>query len=339
MSRSRLRSARAKFVRRYRFPCTAGVVAGLALLLAGCAGSSDGSSSAAGSAEEAAASNTGGLDTGDSRSGLVDIGGGRELYLECRGAGSPTVVLVSGTQGAHDEWTHVFEDSDATEPKPSDGAVLPEVARFTRVCAYDRPGTTLFGGEVAPSTIVKQPTTAQEGVSDLHALLEAAGEPGPYVVVGASWGGLIAKLFASTYPADVSGLVFVDGASEFFEETLTPDQWKGWMDVIAESVAKSPDLDTPAYEPSVEALQAAPPVPPVPAVVLTADQPWDLQVGHSGSTWPAWKRSQDLLATALNAEHVTRTNSGHPIGVQQPALVVDAIRNVVDSARSSGSAS
>jgi pimeloyl-ACP methyl ester carboxylesterase len=262
----------------------------------------------------------------------LDIGGGRTIYLECRGTGSPTVLLVSGTQGAGDEWTHVFEGADPTEPTPSDHAVLPEVAQFTRVCAYDRPGTTRFGGELVPSTPVRQPTTAEEGVSDLHALLAAADQPGPYVVVGASWGGLIAKLFASTYPDEVSGLVLVDGASEIVKETFTPGQWNGWMEKVDESLAAAPGLETPSYEPSVEALAAAP-VPSVPAVVLTAEKPWDLNVGNDGSTWPAWLEAQDLLAAQLGAEHVTNTNSGHAIGVEQPALVVDAIRTVVDTAR------
>ncbi len=265
--------------------------------------------------------------------GLVDIGGGHSLFLECRGAGVPVVVLVAGTQGAGDEWTHVFDGGDTSAaPIPSDRAVLPRVARFTRVCAYDRPGTTRFGGEVSPSTLVRQPTTAQEGVSDLHALLTAAGESGPYVLVGASWAGLIVKQFASTYPAEVSGLVFVDGASEFVKETFTPAQWTGWMEKIKSS-ASPEGLETPAYEPSVEALRAAPPVPAMPAVVLTAEKPWDLQVGD-GSTWPGWLEAQDRLAALLNAKHITNTNSGHAIGVEQPALVVDAIRSVVDSARS-----
>jgi pimeloyl-ACP methyl ester carboxylesterase len=187
---------------------------------------------------------------------------------------------------------------------------------------------------LAPSTLVRQPTTAQDGASDLHALLVAAEEPGPYVLVGASWAGLIVKLFASTYPDQVSGLVFVDGASELVKETFTAEQWDGWMEKIDASLATAGDLEIPAYEPSVEDLEDVPPPPRVPAVVLTAEQPWDLEVGDSGSTWPAWLAAQDLLATTLDADHVTNTDSGHAIGVEQPALVVDAIRRVVDAARS-----
>jgi hypothetical protein len=72
---------------------------------------------------------------------LVDIGGGRQMYLECKGAGSPTVVFISGTRVAHDDWTVLL---DTTSPggarKSSQSAVLSQVSTFTRVCAYDRPG-------------------------------------------------------------------------------------------------------------------------------------------------------------------------------------------------------
>jgi hypothetical protein len=74
--------------------------------------------------------------------GLVAIGGGRKMYLQCRGTGSPTVVLVSGLDSAADVWTGYQADPSL--------AVLAQVARFTRACAYDRPGTTV-GEKLAPS--------------------------------------------------------------------------------------------------------------------------------------------------------------------------------------------
>lgn len=267
--------------------------------------------------------------------GLVDIGGGRKMFIGCRGAGSPTVILVSGAQGASDDWTHAADPADpAGHPKPSDSAVFPQVSKFTRACAYDRPGTPRFDDILSSSTPVQQPTTAQDGVADLHALLNAAHEPGPYVLVGASWGGMIVKLYASTYPNDVYGLVFVDAASEYLKTTLTPAQWAGWMQKI-KTMADSKDVEVPDYEPSVEQVRAAPPAPSVAAVVLTSDKPWDLRVGESGSTWPAWLAAQDRLATLLNAKHVTNTNSGHAINIEQPQRVGEAIHEVLAAARSS----
>jgi pimeloyl-ACP methyl ester carboxylesterase len=265
---------------------------------------------------------------------LVSIGGDRQVYLECRGAGSPTVVLVSGTGGAADEWTDALDPADpAAGPKPREFAVLPTVASFTRVCAYDRPGTTRNDGSLSPSTLVAQPTTAQAGVGDLQAVLSAAGEHAPYLLVGASWGAMIVMLFARTDFPQVAGLVSVDGASQFLRDTLTPDQWSDWMHKI-DAMDPSTGREVPNYDASIDEIRAAPPMPHVlPAAVLTSSKPWDLQVGNSGSTWPAWLTAQDRLAGELHASHITDTNSGHGISLEQPQLVANAIRDVVDRAR------
>jgi hypothetical protein len=67
-----------------------------------------------------------------SSGGLVDIGGGRKIYLECGGTGSPTVVLISGTRGAHDDWTDLIDPKNPNSaPKPGDSAVFPQVSKFT----------------------------------------------------------------------------------------------------------------------------------------------------------------------------------------------------------------
>jgi pimeloyl-ACP methyl ester carboxylesterase len=150
--------------------------------------------------------------------GLVDIGSGRKLTRECRGSGSPTVVLVSGLDAAADVWI-------GYQANPS-LAVFAAVARFTRVCAYDRPGAPV-GDDLRPSrsTPVRQPTTAHDAVRDLNALLQAAGEPGPYLLVGHSYGGLITRLYASEYASSVAGLVFVDAFAPQWQTALTPEQW------------------------------------------------------------------------------------------------------------------
>ena len=147
--------------------------------------------------------------------GLVDIGGGRKMYLECRGAGSPTVVLVAGLKGSAEDWNIT---------KQSKPTVFAEVAKFSRVCAYDRPGTPV-GEKPSRSDPVPQPTTAGDAVADLHALLNSAGEAKPYVLVGHSYGGLVVRLYASAYPEDVCGLVLVDALSEELRNAETPEQW------------------------------------------------------------------------------------------------------------------
>jgi pimeloyl-ACP methyl ester carboxylesterase len=265
-------------------------------------------------------------------SGMVPIGNDRTMYLECIGTGSPTVVLVSGFRGAHDDWTHVVDPAHPTDaPIPARSAVFPEVSRFTRVCAYDRPGTTRFGGGPTASSLVPQPTTAGDGAADLHALLTAARELGPFVVVAHSWGGLIARLFASQYPNEVVGLVLLDPGSEFLKTSLAPAQWAKFVQA-AKVLGEPGDLELADYEPSVAALRAAAPVRAIPVVVLSSDKPFDFGVGGT-ATWPAWGAAQDRVATLLNARHITRTNSGHFIQGEQPLLVTKAIRQVVEIVR------
>ncbi len=98
------------------------------------------------------------------------------MYLECRGTGSPTVVLVAGLRGSAEDWSI----SNTSAP-----AVFSEVAKFTRVCGYDRPGTPV-GEKPSRSDPAPQPATAGDAVADLHALLTDAGEAGPYVLAGHS---------------------------------------------------------------------------------------------------------------------------------------------------------
>ena len=127
---------------------------------------------------------------GGGLSGLVDIGGGRKMYLECSGTGSPTVVLISGKGNGAADWSEVLDPADPArhadydavawgkgDLHKSDAAVFPMVSRFTRVCAYDRPGVRLDGPD--QSTPVDQPHPAEQAADDLHRLLIAGGETGP----------------------------------------------------------------------------------------------------------------------------------------------------------------
>jgi len=121
---------------------------------------------------------------------LVDIGG-RRLALHCSGTGSPTVVFESPSGTAGWEWWRV----------------QPKVAARTRACTYDRAGY----GFSDPSP---RPADAANAVDDLHALLKAAGLAPPYVLVGSSFGGAVAQLFAWTHPGEVQGLVLVEPMHE-----------------------------------------------------------------------------------------------------------------------------
>jgi len=292
--------------------------------------------------------------TGDF-SGLVDIDG-RSLYVECRGQGGPTVILEAGSLGRSDVWSR-----DNLRPAGQRTMVLPGVAAFTRVCTYDRPGTI---GEVNPdldpsgplffpsrSDPVRQPRTARDMVAELHALLRAADIPGPYVLVGHSAGGLLVRLYASTYPDEVVGMVLVDATNEEvwrrFQEALAPPQW---AEFEATTVEDRELLD--AY-PEAERWWTAPladsssvnqvrqarkdtPIRPMPLVVLAHGIPFAAPI----SGWPTaemegimFALQQDLAQLVPDARLIVATESGHNIHQDQPELVIDAIQQVVAAVR------
>src|SRR5437764_7091655 len=273
--------------------------------------------------------------------GLVDIGGGRKMYMKCNGIGSPTAVLVGGLRASADDW----DISDKSKP-----TVFTGVAKFTRVCVCDRPGTPI-GDKPSRSDPVPQPTTAKDAIADLHALLSAAGEAGPYVLVGHSYGALIVRLYASTYPKEVSGLVLIDALSEGLQDAETPEEWTIQRKLIEGDVRESVDL-YPALERidvarSLKQVRAAQPLASIPIVVLSADRPWGPQVppmiaaGKLPADIPAdfgyvtdatQKKAQQRLAKLVpNEKHITNTNSRHEIQKEQPQLVIDAIREVVEA--------
>ena len=274
--------------------------------------------------------------------GMVDVGG-RMLYFECEGAGSPTVILEAGFRTRADLWSE-----DLVQPDAPRTMVLPGVAQFTRVCAYDRPGTaTVRDGELLTSRSdpAPMPRTAEDAVADLHALLEAASIPGPYVLVGHSFGGLFMRLYAATYPEDVVGLVLVDAFSEAMEDEMTPEQWAAYDAIfqpVPPQLADYEDLEFTELDLSVDQVReaaAASPLRPIPLVVLSRGQamamPDDLPGGLSGPMLEdAWQTAQAGLAALLpDARHVIATESEHYIQLQQPDLVIEAVRDVVEAVR------
>lgn len=279
--------------------------------------------------------------------GLVEIGDGRELWLECRGQGSPTVILESGAGNTAGIW-----DTMALGPDSGKTAVLPGIAAFTRVCAYDRPGTVLNADHRSRSDPVSMPRTAADAVADLDALLGAAGVPGPYVLVGHSYGGIIVRLYAAMYPDEVAGLVLVDASHEEqtarYQAALTPEQWAAFerlQEQVSPDLADYADLERIDFEASFAQMQEANPLPPLPLVVLTHGVPLGAELPPEARSalppdfpWDAfetvWQELQaELAALTPDARQVMATESGHYIQLQQPELVIDAVREVAEAVR------
>jgi pimeloyl-ACP methyl ester carboxylesterase len=283
--------------------------------------------------------NTSSTPTSGDFAGLVEIGGGRKIFLECRGSGSPIVIFESGYRNDADIWSAQLE--------PGASAVFPEVARFTRVCAYDRPGTFLDGDHFGRSTAAPMPRTVRDLVSDLHALLQTAHVPGPYVFAAHSFGGILARLYASTYPNEVVGMVLVDALSEKVRKSLTPEQWKFYVNFgftkPTPGLEKYKDIETLDVNASLDQIgkaAAAEPLRPMPVFVLTQGQPFDLSpwqplpADFPGALDQAWHATQGALATlSPNAKHKVATKSSHYIQLQEPQLVIDAIKRVVEAVR------
>src|ERR1700722_9878115 len=130
---------------------------------------------------------------------LINVGA-LKMHMDCTGQGSPAVILESGLGDSYVSWRKV----------------QPQIAKFTRVCSYDRAGLGFSG----PSS---RPRTSQVMAEELHALLGAADIAPPYVLVGHSMGGFDVRLFASRYRSEVAGMVLVDSSHPDQENRFPPE--------------------------------------------------------------------------------------------------------------------
>ncbi len=281
----------------------------------------------------------------DDFAGTVDIGG-RDIFVETHGSGAPTVVFLSGYRTSGMYWT-----DDLLQPDEPRSMVMANVSEFTHAVAYDRPGTYApIGPEdiiVSRSEAIAQPRTALEVVAELHDTLQAAAVPGPYVLAGHSLGGFFARLFASTYPEDVVGMVLVDAFSERLETLLFPENYetlkKFNQDNGTDTVIPIPgygDVETVPWGADNEVMReaaAASPLRPMPLAVLAHGLAFPLPEGSGFTTEdlePLLRAANENLATLVpNARFFVAADSGHDIHQDQPQLVIEAIRQVVEGVR------
>jgi pimeloyl-ACP methyl ester carboxylesterase len=273
-------------------------------------------------------------------SGRVAIAGGRKLYIECRGKGTPTVMLEAGTGDLGKIWS--------LPPLGPGQAVLPAVSQFTRVCAYDRPGTYLLPDDLSRSDPVVMPRSALDIVRDERALLRSAHIPAPYVLVGHSFGGMASRLYATLHPRRIAGLVSIDAQNEDFvaayKELLTPEQYTAAVlnpgpPPGLEDYAAVERLDLEVSAAQTAQAQSDMPLQRMPLVVLSHSRTIPNPFGFPPD-WPvtalesAFQASQDKLAELVpGARHLIAAKSGHYIQLDQPKLVTRAVRSVVREAR------
>lgn len=236
--------------------------------------------------------------SGESRQIEVD---GHRMHLVTAGAGSPTVVLEGGSGWSLEEWDRV----------------QPELARFARVVAYDRPG--LGASEACPKA-----ETAERVARELHAALHAAGFSPPYVLVAHSMGGPYARVFTHLFPREVVGLVLIDPAPEHFYERVRAE-----LPDLAAVIDNAPDAPHGAERAAVDTtlLQAAAsdPMPAIPIVVLTRGQ-WGGAPPQLARIWT--EEHERWVKRTPTARLVVAQKSGHVIPREQPALVVQAVQEV-----------
>lgn len=249
----------------------------------------------------------------DARGRQVDIGG-RSLYLDCRGSGSPTVVLEAGMGGGAAGW----------------GSVLPAIAERTRVCAYDRAGL----GRSEP----RGRHSAVDVAADLRAVLDAAGERAPYLVVGHSLGGVYGRIFSARERPDVAGIVLVDAFNPDLWGRLVavmpPDkqpEWRDFLEPTFDLVERTEDLD---WGRTAEELAATSVVGlPIEVVVVrqTFDGIPDLEPATVDAMYTAWRGGLESLSDDVRI--TVLTDSGHLVQLDRPSAIVDAVDRLLERSR------
>jgi pimeloyl-ACP methyl ester carboxylesterase len=276
---------------------------------------------------------------------LIDAGGYR-MRIDCMGQGTPTVILDSGLGDSYISWRKV----------------QPHIARFTRVCSYDRAG--LGYSDSSP-----RPRTSKDFAKELHVLLHNAQIVPPYVLVGHSMGGFDVRLYASLYRSQVAAMVLVDSSHPEQQKRLPPelnDFDASWLreqeffefampfgiprllgfcgndaeeraaecnfHSLRESVA---ELKTIAKSAAQTASTGS--LGNLPLVVLSRDPDspqYDLPEDLVKPASDAWQQMQrELAQLSTRGTQVIAKNSGHYIQLDRPGLVIEAIRKIVDQAR------
>jgi pimeloyl-ACP methyl ester carboxylesterase len=230
--------------------------------------------------------------------------GDHQLRVLVRGNGTPTVILESFGPANLEAWNRI----------------QPGIARFTRVFSYDHGG---YGGsEPGP-----KPRDATQIARELRVALRNAEAHPPYVLVGYSFGGPYIRVFASLFPDEIIGMVFVDPTQEGFMLMLNREFPE--MNVVTDQQRREQGEWGMQWSSMKQAENARLPV--VPITLITGARAHDALSRHLLPRWEA--EHAKWLCHFPWARHVVTTNSGHGVVYTEPELIIDAVRNVVEQAR------
>jgi pimeloyl-ACP methyl ester carboxylesterase len=239
------------------------------------------------------------------------------------------VQVASGGSG---RYTVIFESGFGTDLRAW-RKVAPEIARVARTVTYSRAG---YGS----SDLRPEPRTIEQNTIELEQLIAAAKFAPPYILVGHSYGGFLARSFAARHPGQIAGMVLVDPTDEGFNPALRK------LDAVraAEDDRKFAAIVPPKFQSELKLLQPvldsgtltlAGPLPNVPAVLLTSVQQAEKPMFFLESP-QAVAIKKDLHAKFLRqfseGSHVMTSKSGHNIQLEEPELVIEAINKVIAAA-------
>lgn len=252
---------------------------------------------------------------GLSAQGLVDVGGHR-LDVSVRGTGAPVVILESGMGEGREYWDGV-QDS---------------LSRFVRVLSYSRSG-------LGASEYSRRNGTV-DAVEELRTLLTHLEIHPPYVLVGHSIGAWYVRTFAAQHPDEVAGLVLVDGTAEWAYEDFAqrwPNFWDSYNEAMAPYLADWPQAARDEEDFNLDVitgrgLPEAVPLPDIPLAMITATRPDSSWLGGSPEGIKIWLgHHQALLAQSARAMHLISDRTGHMVQEDEPRLIVQAVRFVLES--------
>jgi pimeloyl-ACP methyl ester carboxylesterase len=234
---------------------------------------------------------------------------GHGLQLLVGGQGSPAVIFEGGFGTGIASWSTVQRD----------------VAAFAQTVSYDRAG-------IGQSDLGPKPRSAKQIATELHTALEKSGVKPPYVMVGHSFGGIYVRVFADMYPKEVVGMVLIDPSQESFNDWLIknyPDRVKAGASNIAKA-SEGVQAEFASVDASYELARTTKVQQGVPVILLSATEDESMPA-EGRKVWI--EKHKEWLATVPGSKHIVVEKGVHFIQAQQPALVLDAIKEVLKRAR------